>query len=408
MDIQEQANLLYKGSSLAPMVRASTTALRALALQYGADFCYTEELVDRSITETIRVENKTLGTIDYVKDTSKLSKKTQRKLQRENNRSCLILRIDPKLETNRLVCQLGSGEPELALPAARHVYRDFSAIDINMGCPKKFSVSGGMGAALLKDPDRAGRIVKTLRAEIPRPVSVKIRLLKSVQETLDFCEAMIGSGANALAIHARQAGTDSTVNADWKTLEDVLGLLRPKYPDFPFLVNGDFYVRQERHDFLEKTKVDGVLLGRPALYNTSTFLPLDTPLVDKTTVIQEYLRHAMRYELHYKNAKYVIGEMMNNRRAPTDRVPYLPQVYAGVRKTVLVEFGGISFLSNKTRLPHTFCPCLHRTRPLPKLANVMTTKPCVRSGMFSGHRTPLWPILITCLRENTATKTPTL
>ena len=39
----------------------------------------------------------------------------------------------------------------------------------------------------------------------------------------------------------------------------------------------------------------------------------------------------MRYEMHYKNAKYVICEMMNNRRAPTNRVPYLPQVYAGVR-----------------------------------------------------------------------------
>lgn len=30
---------------------------------------------------------------------------------------------------------------------------DVSAIDINMGCPKHFSISGGMGAALMKKPD---------------------------------------------------------------------------------------------------------------------------------------------------------------------------------------------------------------------------------------------------------------
>ena len=331
MDIQEQANGLYRGEALAPMVRASTTPLRSLALHYGANFVYTEELVDRSITETIRVLNPKLGTIDYIKDPSKLSKKTQRKLKRENNRPCLILRIDPKLERQRLVCQLGSGEPELALPAAQHVYKDVTAIDINMGCPKKFSVSGGMGSALLKDPDRASRIVKTLRSEIPRPVSVKIRLHKTVQETIDFCEAMINGGANAIAIHARRTGHDSIDAADWTTLEEVLGLLRPKYPSFPLLINGDFYDRQERQNFIKKTNVNGVLLARPALYNTSTFLPLESPLVDKTKVIQTYLEKAMRYEMHYKNAKYVICEMMNNRRAPTNRVPYLPQVYAGVR-----------------------------------------------------------------------------
>lgn len=339
MEIQEQAKILYRGESLAPMVRASTTPLRTLALHYGANFTYTEELVDRSITETLRVENDTLGTIDYVKDVSKLSKKTQRKLQRDNNRPCLILRIDRKLEQerNNLICQLGTGEPELALPAAKHVYQDVAAIDINMGCPKKFSVSGGMGSALLKDPDRASRIVKTLRAEIPRPVSVKIRLLPSIQETVDFCQAMINAGANAVAIHARRVGTDSTVNADWGTLKEVLGLLRPKYPDFPLLVNGDFYERDEREQFMKETNIDGFLLGRPALYNTSTFLPKKTPLVDKTNVIQEYLRQAMRYEVHYKNAKYVICEMMNNRRAPTDRVPNLPQVYLGVSMPPMIQ-----------------------------------------------------------------------
>ena len=345
----DAARSLYRGLALAPMVRASTTPLRILALQYGADFTYTEELVDRSISQTIRVENKHLNTIDYVKDPSTLSKKTRKRLESENNRPCLILRIDPEQERNKLVCQLGTGEPELAFQAAAHVIRDVSAIDINMGCPRKFSISGGMGAALLEDPDRAARILKKLKNDLlkplHKPLSCKIRLLENTQKTVDFVEGMINAGADAVAIHGRRPGHDQINAADWDTLEEVLSLLRPKYPTINFLVNGDFYDRKERIEFVQRTKVDGVLLGRPALYNTSIFLPLTTtatatgstiveaqqqqPLVDKTTVVQEYLRKSVRYDVHYKNAKYVVCEMMGHRRTPTGRVPYLPINFPG-------------------------------------------------------------------------------
>jgi tRNA-dihydrouridine synthase 2 len=337
---REKARLLYRGVALAPMVRASTTPLRILALKYGADFTYTEELVDRSLSQTIRVENKDLQTIDYVKDPATLAKKTRKKLKADNNRPCLILRIDPNLEKGKLICQLGTGEPELALDAARIVVGDVDAIDINMGCPKKFSVSGGMGSALLKDPDRAARILQTLKKELlgplGKPLSCKIRMLETIEATVDFVERMIHAGADAVAIHARKVGHEPTDAADWKSLKEVLGILRTKYPDFNFLVNGDFYDRKERAEFMERTRVDGVLLGRPALYNTSTFVPLSTPtssspattvaivpLVDKTAVIQEYLKQSVRYDTHFKNAKYVICEMMTHRRTPTRRVPYM-------------------------------------------------------------------------------------
>eukprot|EP00934_Nitzschia_sp_Nitz4_P003766 Nitzschia sp. Nitz4//scaffold98_size77359//65510//66820//NITZ4_005558-RA/size77359-processed-gene-0.153-mRNA-1//-1//CDS//3329560787//3756//frame0 len=328
MSIQEQANLLYRGKALAPMVRASTTPLRTLAFEYGADFVYTEEFVDRSITDTIRVENATLRTIDYIKAPSQLSKKTQRKLANEK-RPCLLFRMDPQIEQGNVVCQLGTGEPDLALAAAKHVYRDFAAIDVNMGCPKKFSVSGGMGSALLSDPDRAAKIISTLREHIPRPISCKVRLLATSKDTVSFIDRMIEAGANAVAIHARRVGHESVHPADWETLEDVMRQLRSKYPVFPFLLNGDFYDRKELDEMTEKTGASGILLGRPALYNTSIFRPTSMELEDKTKVIQNYLRHSARYDIHFKNPKYVVCEMMNNRRAPTTRVPFLPQEYPG-------------------------------------------------------------------------------
>jgi hypothetical protein len=94
---------------------------------------------------------------------------------------------------------------------------------------------------------------------------------------------------------------------------------------------------------MTRSGANGVLLGRPALYNTSVFkkpsettsspsvsLSYDSPLLlDRTVVIQDYLRHCIRYDTHFKNAKYVVCEMMNSRRAPTERFPFLPQVFPG-------------------------------------------------------------------------------
>ncbi len=95
-------------------------------------------------------------------------------------------------------------------------------------------------------------------------------------------------------------------------------------------------------DVMARTGANGVLLARPALYNTSLFqkpteaissyssLSYDSPLLlDRTMVIQEYLRHCVRYDIHFKNAKYVVCEMMNSRRAPSERFRFLPQVFPG-------------------------------------------------------------------------------
>ena len=65
---------------------------------------------------------------------------------------------------------------------------DIYGVDVNMGCPMKFSTSGGMGAALMKDPDNARNIMKALVDKFGHKLSVscKIRTLDTVEETLDY------------------------------------------------------------------------------------------------------------------------------------------------------------------------------------------------------------------------------
>ena len=119
------------------MVRCGTLPLRLFALESGAHLAYGEELVSMRFEKAARVSNERLGSADVVGHDGRVLFRT---LERERGR-CIF--------------QLGTGDGASALRAAELVARDVAAVDLNMGCPKKFSTSGGMGAALLREPDKA-------------------------------------------------------------------------------------------------------------------------------------------------------------------------------------------------------------------------------------------------------------
>lgn len=72
-----------------------------------------------------------------------------------------------------------------------------------MGCPKEFSIKGGMGVALMAQPEKAYNILKTLVDNISIPVTCKIRILDTPDETLSIVQKLISSGIKAIAVHGR-------------------------------------------------------------------------------------------------------------------------------------------------------------------------------------------------------------
>ena len=95
----------------------------------------------------MRVENDLLATIDYV---------TARDY-------ALVLRLKKGAsERDKFILQIGTSSAETAVAAVRKLLPDIGGVDVNMGCPKKFSVQGGMGAALMRNPDNAEKIMKAL------------------------------------------------------------------------------------------------------------------------------------------------------------------------------------------------------------------------------------------------------
>lgn len=80
-------------------------------------------------------------------------------------------------ERNNVVLQMGTCCAERALQVGRMVEADVAGIDINMGCPKEFSIKGGMGAALMSKPENAKHILKTLVEGLSIPITCKVRLV---------------------------------------------------------------------------------------------------------------------------------------------------------------------------------------------------------------------------------------
>ena len=59
-----------------------------------------------------------------------------------------------------------------------------------MGCPKSFSLKGGMGSALLSHPEKITDILTSLVNAVGTiiPVTCKIRILSDIAKTLEIVE----------------------------------------------------------------------------------------------------------------------------------------------------------------------------------------------------------------------------
>jgi len=148
---------------------------------------------------------------------------------------------------------------------------DICGIDVNMGCPMKFSTSGGMGAALMKDLDNAKNIMKALvdRFGHKMSVSCKIRVLGSFEETLNFVLTMQNfAKVHFISIHPRTSAEKSTVPARWYITKQII---ESGKVHIPVLGTGDMLSPSDILKFLRFTGADGVLVARGAIHNPNIF-----------------------------------------------------------------------------------------------------------------------------------------
>mmetsp|Transcript_14895 Transcript_14895/g.36014 ORF Transcript_14895/g.36014 Transcript_14895/m.36014 type:complete len:371 (+) Transcript_14895:260-1372(+) len=290
MSADAAALFYHQKNIMAPMVRVSTLPTRLLAAEHGADIIYSEEMIDRRLLKCKRVENKALGTIDYV-DT-------------ESPNFNLCFRTVPE-ERGRLVMQLGTGDAVRALECALFAIKDVSAIDINMGCPLKFSTSSGAGSALLKKPETVRDIMSTLRRNLPHDfhVSCKIRLLDTMEKTVDLARTIEACGVSAFAVHGRYVSQKPRDPAHWNLIKQVVESV-----SCPVLANGDVFEYADFEKVRSATGATGAMCARGAMWNQSIFRPEGKlPIRENMLAL---LKKCLEWDNPLKNTKYLMREIL--------------------------------------------------------------------------------------------------
>ncbi|TRX98214.1 hypothetical protein FHL15_000859 [Xylaria flabelliformis] len=308
----------YRGKIvLAPMVRSGELPSRLLALHYGADLVWGPETVDRSMIGTTRRYNSESGTIDWTRKPSQGSKIPPGAEVKDS----IIYRIHPEKEAGKLIFQIGTSNPDLAVQAARLVAADVAGIDVNAGCPKPFSTHDGMGAALLKTPDKLCAILEALVANIVPEfeigISVKIRILETAELTETLVRRLVATGITGLTVHCRTTPMRPRERAIRGQLRMIANVCREA--GVACIMNGDVGSRDEAMKLTQEFGVDGAMIATQAEKNSSVFrAEADGGLAPWTDVVKQYIRYGLETENKFGNTKFMLTQLIPG-KAPVYR-----------------------------------------------------------------------------------------
>ncbi len=170
-----------------------------------------------------------------------------------------------------LALQLGGEDPvALAECARRAEARGYDEVNLNVGCPSPRVQRGNFGVALMGRPDVVATAVRSMRAAVGIPITVKHRIgfddLDSYDDMRRFVDIVAEAGCDRFTVHARKAWLDGLSPKDNRNIPplrygDVHRLKRER-PDLLIEINGGFDDLAAARAQLEH--VDGVMVGRHA------------------------------------------------------------------------------------------------------------------------------------------------
>lgn len=253
------------GLLLGPMAGVTDLPFRVLCKEQGADLVCTEMISAKGI------------------------------LYKNKNTEALWA-IDEKERPAAL--QLFGADPEIMGRIAGEISgRNFDILDINMGCPVPKVVSNGEGSALMRTPELAEQVIRAVKANTDKPVTVKFRKGFGREEdtAVEFAQMAQSAGADAVAVHGRTREQYYSGKADWDVIRRVKEAVK-----IPVIASGDIFTPQDAAACLEQTHCDGLMLARGVRGNPWLFSRIKAylergeflPGPDRKELAEMILRHA--------------------------------------------------------------------------------------------------------------------
>ena len=232
-------NLIKNNIFLAPIAGYTNYAFRSLALQLGYGLCF---------TELVSAKGLVYG-----------NSGTKELLLAENG-------------INNTAVQLFGSDPYYLRKACEsEELKDFSIVDINMGCPVPKVYKNGEGSALLNDVKKAEAVVKSA-VKSCKTITAKIRIGQKESEpfvTEEFAKMLEGAGVSMLTIHARTREQYYSGKVYFDEIYKAKNAVK-----IPVIANGGIFTETDADEMMLKTGADGIMLARGAIANPFLFSSL--------------------------------------------------------------------------------------------------------------------------------------
>ncbi len=205
----------------------------------------------------------------------------------------------------------------------------FDGIDINMGCPDKSIEKQCAGAAMMKNPAAARRVIRAAQKGAARaaarlgkpvlPVSVKTRIGYGKNELATWLPALLAERPAVITVHARTRKELSLVPARWEDVREAVAIRDKVQAGLPvekrtfIFGNGDARNLADAREKASVSGVDGVMFGRaifgnPWLFDESADMQLGPDGFFSQRQIEERLRVMVE---HTELFEKLLGDLKN-------------------------------------------------------------------------------------------------